>query len=59
MLQLKINKLKEKRKSRDITLQTKICIVKAMVLPVVMYRVPIFIGRTDAEAETPILWHLL
>ena len=27
-----------------------------MVLPVVMYRVPIFIGRTDAEAETPILW---
>ena len=24
-------------KSRDITLQTKICIVKAMVFPVVMY----------------------
>ena len=87
-------------KSRDITLPTKVCLVKAMVFPVVMYgceswiikkakhwridafelwcwrrfaRVPwtarissqsilkemspwIFIGRTEAEAETPILW---
>ena len=87
-------------KSRDITLPTKVHVVKAMVLPVVMYgceswtvkkaegrridafelwcwrrllRVPwtarrsnqvhsegdqpwVFIGRTDAEAETPILW---
>ena len=87
-------------KSRDITLPTKVHLVKAMVFPVVMYglwkldykesRVPknwcfwsvllektlespldckeiqlfypkgnqswIFIGRTDAEAETPILW---
>ena len=86
-------------KSRDITLPTKVCLVKAMVFPVVMYgceswtikktehrridtfelwcwrrlsRVTwparrsnqsilgdqswIFIGRTDAEAETPILW---
>ena len=82
-------------KSRDITLTTKVCLVKAMVFPVVMYgceswtvkkaerqridafelwcwrrllRVPwtavhpkgdqawVFIGRTDAEAETPILW---
>ena len=83
-------------KSRDITLPTKVYLVKAMVFPVVMYgceswtikkaechridaselwcwrrllRVPwtarrsnqsilkswIFIGRTDAEAETPIL----
>ena len=86
--------------SRDITLLTKVCIVKAMVFPVVIYgcenwtikkaecqridtfelwcwsrllRVPwttveikpvnpkgnqswIFIGRTDAEAEAPILW---
>ena len=25
-------------KSRDITLPTKVCIVKAMVFPVVMYR---------------------
>ena len=87
-------------KSRDITLPTKVHLVKAMVLPVVMYgceswtvkktecrridafelwywrrllRVPwtarkynqstvkeispeIVIGRTDAEADTPILW---
>ena len=87
--------------SRDITLPTKVCIVKAMVFPVVMYgceswtiersenqridtfelwywrrlmRVPwtamrsnhsihpkgdqswVFIGRTDAGAETPIVW---
>ena len=86
-------------KSRDITLLPQVCIVKAMVFPVVMYgceswtikkakgqridafklwcwrrllRVPwtvrrsnqsflknqpsIFVGRTDAEAEAPILW---
>ena len=86
-------------KSRDITLPTKVCLVKAMVFPVVVYgcetrtvkkaecrridafelwcwrrrlRVPwtaeiqpvhpkgdqswVLIGRTDAEAETPILW---
>ena len=85
-------------KSRDVTLPTKVCLVKAMVFPVVMYgceswtikkaecrgidafelwcwrrllRVPwttrrsnqwilnqswIFIGRTDVEDETPILW---
>ena len=87
-------------KSRDITLPTKICLVKAMVFPVVMYGCEswtlkeswapknwcfwtvvlentlespldckeikpinpkgnqswIFIGRTDAEVETPILW---
>ena len=87
-------------KSRDMTLPTKVRLVKAMVFPVVMYRceswtikkaehrrtdafelwcwrkllrVPwrlkeiqpvhpkggqswVFIGRTDAEAETPILW---
>ena len=86
-------------KSRDITLPTKVCLVKTMVFPVVMYgceswtvrktehrridafelwcwkrllRVPwtarrsnqsikgdqswVFIGRTDAKAETPILW---
>ena len=85
--------------SRDITLPTKICIVKAMVFPAVMYgcesctikkaehqaidafniwcwrrllshldckevkpvnpkenQLCVFIGRTDAEAETPILW---
>ena len=85
-------------KSRDITLSTKIRLVKAMVFPVVMYGCELdykeswapknwcfwtvvlektlenpldckeiqpvhtkdqswmFIGRTDAEAETPILW---
>ena len=88
-------------KSRDITLPTKVRLIKAMVFPVVMYgcesliikkaecrridafelwcwrrllRVPwtarrsnqsvhpkgnqswIFIGRTDVEAETPLLW---
>ena len=86
-------------KSRDMTLLTKVWVVKAMVFPVVMYRYEswaiknvehwridafklvlektleslfdckevkpvspkwnqswIFIGRTDAEAEAPILW---
>ena len=87
-------------KSRDISLPTKVCLVKAMVFPVVMYgcecwtikkaecwrtdafelwcmrrllRVPwttrrsnqsipkgdqswVFIGSSDAEAETPVLW---
>ena len=76
-------------KNRDITLPTKVRLVKAMVFPVVMYgceswivkkaegrridafelwcwrrllRVAkgdqswVFFGRTDAEAETPILW---
>ena len=86
-------------KSRVITLPTKVCLVKAMIFPVVMYgceswtvkkaerwrldafelwcwrrllRVPwtarksnqsilkekswVFFGRTDAKAETPILW---
>ena len=86
-------------KSRDITLPTKVCLVKAMVFPVVMYGCEldykeswapknwcfwtvvfektlespldckeiqpvhpkgnqswVFIGRTDVEAEIPILW---
>ena len=86
-------------KSRDITLPTKVCLIKAMVFPVVMYGCEswtvkkaecqrtdafelwcwrrlespldckeiqpvhpkgdqswVFIERTDAEAETPILW---
>ena len=79
-------------KSRDITLPTKVCLVQAMVFPIVMYECEswtikkaehwriyktletpldckeiqqvnpkrsqswIFIGGTDAEAETPILW---
>ena len=88
-------------KSRDITLSTKVCLVKAMVFPVAMYGCQswsikkaiknnwcfstvvlekslespldwkeiqqfypkgdqswVFIGRTDVEAETPILWLL-
>ena len=96
-----LTKLDSILKSRDITLSTKIRLVKAMVCPVVMYgceswaikrgecrridafelwcwrrllRVPwtarrsnlfilkeidqswVFIGRTDVEAEIPILW---
>ena len=59
-------------KNRDISLPTKVRLVKAMVFPVVMYgceswtvkkaerwridRSWVFIGRTDAEAETSILW---
>ena len=87
-------------KSRDITLPTKVCLVKAMVFPVILYGYEswttkkaehwknwffwtvvlkktlespldckkiqpvhlkgdqswVFIGRTDAEAEAPILW---
>ena len=92
-----MNNLDSILRSRDIILFTKVCLVKAVVFPVVMYgceswtikkaerwridafelwcwrrllRVPkdiqpvhpkgdqswIFIGRTDAESETPILW---
>ena len=94
-----MNNLDSILKSRDITLPTKVCLVKALVFPVVMYGceldykeswVPrnwcfwtvmlektfegplncreiqpvhpkenqswIFIGSTDVEAETPILW---
>ena len=94
-----MTKLDSILKSRDITLPTKVCLVKAMVFPVVMYgweldykegwaaknwcfwivvlektlespldckkiqpvhpkgdQSWVFIGRTDFEAETPILW---
>ena len=94
-----ISELDSILKSRDITLPTKVHLVKAMVFPVVMYgceswtikkaesrridafelwcwrrllspldckeiqqvhpkgdRSWVFIGRTDVEAETPILW---
>ena len=90
-----MTKLDSILKSRNITLQTKVRLVQAMVFPVVMYGSEklwvlknwcfqivmlektleslldckdikqvnsrgnqswIFIGRTDAEAETPILW---
>ena len=50
-------------KSRDITLPTKVRLVKAMVFSLEIQPVHpkgdqswVFIGRTDAEAETPILW---
>ena len=90
--------LDSKLKSRNITLPTKVRLVKAMIFPVVMYgceswtikkaehqridafelldktlespldcketqpvhpkgdQAWVFIGRTDVEAETPILW---
>ena len=93
-----MTKLDSVLKSRDITLLTKVRLVKAMAFPVVMYRCEswtikkaehgrtdvfellektlespldckeikpvhpkgdqswVFIGRTDVEAETPILW---
>ena len=90
-----MNSLDSILKSRDITLSTKVRLVKAMVFPVVMcgceswtikkaeHRIDafelwcwrrlesplgckeihpngdqswVFIGRTDAEGETPILW---
>ena len=94
-----MSKLDSILKSRDITLPTKVHLVKAMVIPVVIYgckswtikkaehrsidvfklwcwrrllRAPalkeiqpvhpkgdqswVFIGRTDTEAETPVLW---
>ena len=37
-------------KTRDITLPNKVCIVKAIVFPAVMY------WKDDADAEAPILW---
>ena len=49
-------------KSRDITLTTKVSIVKAMVFPVVMCKCESWTikkaecQRTDAETEAPILW---
>ena len=43
-------------KSRDITLPTKVHVVKAMVFPVVMYRYESWATKTDAKAEAPILW---
>ena len=41
-------------KRRDITLQTKVCIVKAMVFPVVMYGCDSWtIKKLSAEELTP------
>ena len=38
-------------KSRDITLQTKVCIVKAMVLPVVIYGCEIWTVKKTKSVE--------
>ena len=52
-----MTKLDSILKSRDITLPTKITIVKAMVFPVVMYGCESWTRKkTDAENETLILW---
>ena len=51
-------------KNRDITLPTKVHIVKAVVFPVVMYRCESWTikkaehQRIDAESEAPVLWPL-
>ena len=42
-------------KSRDITLPTKVRLVKAMVFPVVMYGCESWTVK-KAIAETPVLW---
>ena len=52
-------KKKKKKKNRDINLPTKVCIVKAMVFPIVMYRCE---SWTIKKAEHQIidafqLWH--
>ena len=42
-------------KSRDITLPTKVCLVKAMVFPVVMYGCESWIGRKLSAEELMLL----
>ena len=42
-------------KSRDITLPTKVCLVKAMVFPVVMYGCESWIGRKLSTEESMLL----
>ena len=57
-----MTKLNSILKSRDITLPTKVHLVKVMVFPLVMYGCENLTikkaehQRIDAEAETPILW---
>ena len=43
-------------KSRDITLPTKVHLVKAMVFPVVMYGCESWTIKKAGRTETPILW---
>ena len=45
---IKLKKLK-KKKGRDITLPTKVCLVKAMVFPLVMYGCEIWTIKLSAE----------
>ena len=42
-------------KSRDITLSTKVCLVKAMVFPVVMYDVRVGLSRKLSTEELMLL----
>ena len=42
-------------KSRDITLPTKVCLVKAMVFPVVMYRYDSWVIRKLSSKELMLL----
>ena len=47
---VKVNKIKFKKKSRDITLPTKVRLVKATIFPVVMYRCESWIIK-EAERQ--------
>ena len=42
-------------KSRDVTLPTKVCIVKAMVFPVLMYRCESWTIRRQSDEELMLL----
>ena len=46
-LEGKLTNLDSTLKSRDITLPTKVCLVKAMVFPVVMYGCESWTGSTE------------
>ena len=48
---LEENNLDSILKSRDITLLTKICLVKAMVYPVVMYECESWTNRENSEHQ--------
>ena len=50
-----MTKLESILKSRDITLLTKVCLVKAMVFPVVMYGYESWTGRKLSTEELMLL----